>query len=119
MELQGKVIKILEPTTYTSKKDGSKQFIFGFVIETSGDYPSKVCMQVFGTDRWTQFKIQVGASGTFMFNVASREYKERWYTELTCYRVSIGSNATSGTVAAPAQTQQAMPEAESSNNLPF
>lgn len=100
MEIQGKVVKVLEPTKYTSKKDGSEQYIYGFVIETSGQYTRKVFLQVFGSDRWSHFGLVVGSSGTFSFDVQSREWNGRWFTELTCFNVSLAVSASSPSASA-------------------
>lgn len=128
MEIQGKVVKVLEPTKYTSKKDGSEQYIYGFVIETSGQYARKVHMQVFGSERWSHFNLREGVSGTFSFEAQSREYKERWFTELTCFNVSLAVSAASPSASASQpvvvnkeykDARPAPPVAEEQEDLPF
>lgn len=86
MEVNARVIQVLEPTKYVSRKTGAEQYIYGFVVETINEqYQKKMYMQVFGTDKWTQFNIQVGKEYSLRFDVGSREYNGRWFTELTCF----------------------------------
>ena len=131
MEVNARVIQVLEPTKYTSRRDGSEQYIYSFVVETINEqYPKKMYMQVFGTDRWTQFNIQVGLDYTLRFDVSSREYNTRWYTELTCfsaYAISSGNQPQAQEQAKPqtapqTQTQTAPPPAtqeSEGDDLPF
>lgn len=47
MELQGKTVAVLDLVSGTSKSGKAYQKR-EFVIETAGQYPKKVCMQLFG-----------------------------------------------------------------------
>lgn len=87
MELSGKVYCILPPIQFTSKKSGTTDRKYGFVIETQGMYPKKVAFSVMGDERYKAMRIAEGFSYNVSFDVHSREYNGRWYTELDAWKV--------------------------------
>ena len=56
-----------------------------FVIETEGQYPKKVCLALWG-DKVDQSPA-VGDQLTCAINAESREYNNRWYTELRVWKI--------------------------------
>ena len=58
-----------------------------YVIETAGQIPRKVCFSLWG-DKIEQFNIQEGLEMEVMFDLESREYNGRWYTEIKAWKVS-------------------------------
>lgn len=60
----------------------------GFVIETGDDYPRKVAFTAFGEDRVAMYRnIPMNTMVTVTFTPESREFNERWYTDLRCTRI--------------------------------
>ena len=57
-----------------------------YVIEIPGDYPKQVCFMVWG-DKIDQFGIAEGQELTVHFDLESREYNGRWYTDVKAWRV--------------------------------
>lgn len=57
-----------------------------YVIETTGDYPKQVCFMVWG-DKIDDFRISEGDELTVHFDLESREYNGRWYTDVKAWRV--------------------------------
>lgn len=86
MELQVKVIGVLEPQSFESKKNGNTYVRHTFIGETSGQYPRKVAFTVMGDDRFKQMGIVVGGSYNVSFDVESREWQGRWFTEASAWR---------------------------------
>ncbi|MFK8052176.1 MAG: DUF3127 domain-containing protein [Woeseiaceae bacterium] len=84
MELVGKIINALEEKSGTSSRGGWRKQ--EYVIEIPGDYPKQVCFMVWG-DKIDQFNISVGESLTVHFDLESREYNGRWYTDVKAWRV--------------------------------
>lgn len=87
MELIGKLIKILpEQNGQTERGPWVRG---GFVIEfQDGEYPRNAAFTLFGENRINMVKsISLGSMVRVQFSVNSREYQERWYTDLSCYRV--------------------------------
>jgi hypothetical protein len=88
MEIKGKLIKLL-PLQSGEGKNGpwKKQ---EFVIETQGQYPKKVCFSLWG-DKADQVSGKEGNDVTVFFDIESREYNSRWYTEAKAWKVETGS----------------------------
>lgn len=84
-ETKGKIVKILEPQTGTSKNgEWKKQDI---VVETAEAYPKKICFSLWN-DKLSQLEgVEVGDEVRVMFNVASREYNNKWYSDITAYQL--------------------------------
>lgn len=70
-----------------------------FVIETQESFPQKMAFTLFN-DRIDQFQIYVGQDVRVSFDISSRDYQGRWYTDLRAWRVE-DVNATAA-AAAPA-----------------
>ena len=84
MEISGKVINIL-PLQSGSGKNGTwkKQ---DFVIETMAQIPRKVCFSLWG-DKIDQYSLKEGDEAEVSFDLESREYNGRWYTEAKAWKV--------------------------------
>lgn len=86
MEIQGKVIAILEPQRFVSSKNGNEYVTTVFVIVTPGQYPKKVAMKVMGEDKFKQMGIVMGGTYNVSFDVESREWQGKWFTECQAWR---------------------------------
>ena len=86
MELSGKVIAVLEPRGGVSKT-GNPWKVQEYVIETHDQYPRRMCFDVFGEDKITQFNIQVGEELTVHFDVDAREWQGRWFNSIRAWKV--------------------------------
>lgn len=125
LELSGKLIKKLPEVTGTGKT-GTNWIKQDFVIETQDQYPKKVCMNVWGDKTQDLAAVSEGEMVKIQFNVESREYNERWYTDIRAYRIDrMGAPAAGGSVpdnviVNPSGTVTFPPmEAESGDDLPF
>lgn len=84
MEIKGVIYKILELQSGTGAKgDWTKQEV---VIETEGQYPKKVCISAFNKVADSMDSLTEGMEVTAYVNPESREYNNRWYTELQCWK---------------------------------
>lgn len=122
MDLTCKVVSILPEQSFTGKQG---EFVrFGFVGETQGQYPKKVKFDVLGREKWEKLSpfIVLGSDVQVFFDVTSREYNGKWYTQCDAYRVSVVSAGASATAqsasVAPAAPAAAEPSS-SADNLPF
>lgn len=96
MDIEGKLIQKLGVQSGKSARgDWAKQ---EFVIEyQDGNFPTKACFSVWGADKVKDLeRYQVGDSVKVSFNVSSREYNGKWYTDLRAWRISQA-----GVAAAP------------------
>lgn len=86
MDIQGKLIKILPENRGESARGPWVRG--GFVIETDEAYPKQVCFTCFGEDRIQMINgLVMNSPVVVTFAPESREYNDRWYTDLRCIRV--------------------------------
>jgi hypothetical protein len=90
MEITGKVFKMLPLVTGQGKNGEWKKQEFVIEIE-SGQFPKKVCLSLWG-DKIDQASIIEGETVKVFFDIESREYNGRWFTEARAWRVEKGSN---------------------------
>lgn len=114
MELTGKLIKILPETRGESQRGPWVRG--GFVIESDGDYPRQVAFTTFGEDRLAMVQnIPLNTPVVVNFNIESREFNERWYTDCRANRVQtyvpgqMPANAMGYNTYAPMQQQYQQP----------
>ena len=81
MEFTGKIIAILQPRGGVSKS-GNEWKSQEYVIEDHGQYPRKMCFDVFGADKIEQFNIQMGEELTVSFDVDARQWQDRWFNSI-------------------------------------
>ncbi|PWK20245.1 uncharacterized protein DUF3127 [Arcicella aurantiaca] len=100
LEFEGNLIKVLPEVTGQGKNGvWVKQ---DFVLETEEQYPKKACFTAWG-DKASDLKTySLGEKLRISFSVESREYNERWYTDLKAYRIESASGASSSPAAASA-----------------
>lgn len=118
MELQGKTVAVLDLVSGTSKSGKAYQKR-EFVIETAGQYPKKVCMQLFG-DKVNECP-NVGEEVKVSFDAESREWNGKWFTQLNAWKVERqGMQAAQQPVYQAAQPQApATTAAPQADDLPF
>ena len=118
MEIQGKVIASLEPQRFVSSKNGNEYVTIVFVIETQGQYPKKVAMKVIGEDKFKQMGIAIGGIYNVSFDVESREWKGKWFTECQAWRTQRVDGTQEQPQQAATQTAQKPAPAPAQNPLP-
>lgn len=119
MELKGRIIQIL-PLQTGEGKNGPWQKQ-DYILETMESYPKKVCFNLWG-DRINQFAIKQDEVITVHFDIESREFNGRWYTDVKAWR--IDRNLDAADTPPPAQGQAAdMPPpvdfGDADDDLPF
>ena len=136
MEITGKLIKILPETRGESQRGPWVRG--GFVIETDGEYPRMVAFTTFGEDRLAMVaSIPLNSPVVVTFTPESREYQERWYTDLRCSRIqsfvpgqmppaatgyawpAAAPQAAPAPAAAPAAPQAMPPQQPAAAQAPF
>lgn len=129
LELEGRIARKLGVQTGTSARGAwSKQeFVFEY---QEGNFPTQVCMNVWGEDKVRELdKYQVGDKVKIAFNLSSREYNGRWYTDVRAWRIEpAGSQPSvqpaqtpgvSAPVSAPMPSADDMSSPLSDDDLPF
>ena len=80
MEVIGKIIQVLPPQSGTSQA-GNQWKKQEYVLETEDAYPRKIHFDFFG-DRVDQFPLTLNDRIRLNFDIESREYNGRWYTNI-------------------------------------
>lgn len=107
MELNVKIVKVLEPQSFVSQKNGNTYTTHVFIGETSGQYPRRIAFRVLSDERYAQMGIVVGGSYNISFDIESREWQGRWFTECQAWRsVRVDGNTTQSAQGQPATKQQ-------------
>jgi hypothetical protein len=107
MEVRGKLVKILDLESGTSKagKEWQKQTV---VVETDNEFNNLTAISAFGDKVQKMNKLEVGMTVAILCNVYSREYKGKYYHNIDGYHFT---------------QQEEAPEAESdfitSDDIPF
>ena len=112
--IKGRVVKIKDLETIKTKKgtDFTKQEV---VIDQNKNYNSEVCL-VFLADNVDHVrKLNEGEVYEFYINVSSREYNERHYTQVDCWRaVQLNPEAPK-----KEEAKGFVPVGDEQNDLPF
>jgi hypothetical protein len=118
MEIIGKVVSILPLESGQGKNGEWKKQQFVIEIE-SGQFPKKVCAQLWG-DKIAQAGLVEGETVKVFFDLESREFNGRWYTDVKAWRVekSGGATATPGVPAEEAYNPPLEPGSPT-DDLPF
>lgn len=88
MEVTGTIIKINIPKTGTSQsgKDWMSQEV---VIETTEQYPKKICLQTFNKTVLEALEnYKVGYKITASINIESKEVNGNWFTNVQMWKIA-------------------------------
>lgn len=86
MQISAKLIQIL-PLQSGNGKNGEwkKQDI---IVETQEQYPKKICVSVWG-DKIPSQPLIVGINLLIDIDIESREYNDRWYTDVKAWKIQV------------------------------
>ena len=84
MDISGKIIQLLPVQTGQGKNGTWKKQ--EFILETGDTYPKKVCIAVWG-DKIDMGSFKTGDMVDVSFDVESREYNGRWYTDVKAWKI--------------------------------
>ena len=101
LEISGRLVTVLPEQTGNGRNGVWKKQ--DFVIEIAGPYPKKVCMTAWGDKADALLEASTGDELKVSFDVESREYNGRWYTDLKAWKIEP---ATAGAQSSQPQPQQ-------------
>ena len=107
MEITGKIIIAMPETSGTSKA-GNNWRKKEYVIETQEQYPKKVIFNFFN-DNVTKYPLEVGDVVKVSFDLNSREYNGRWYTEVSAWKAESAEQTTAPQVPASQPSFRSQP----------
>ena len=115
MQLTAKLTQLLPLQTGTGKNgQWKKQDI---IVETDSTYPKKICVSIWG-DKIDASQLQLGNQLRIDFDVESREFNGRWYTDVKAWKIETAGS----TIPAGSEKATSNMGPENSNNdddLPF
>lgn len=101
LEITGKLVQKLAMQSGTSAKGNTWQKQ-EFVIETGDQFPKKICANLWGdkADQLNQYNI--GDMVKVSFDLESREFNGRWYTDVKAWKLEHPQMAANGMPQPPA-----------------
>ncbi len=121
LEISGKLSQFLPEVSGTGKS-GTTWSKRDFVIETIDAFPKKICLSAWGDKTAELTGVGVGEMVKVSFDVSSREYNGKWYTDLRAWKIEKMGASTPGAVQSDGTgTFDAAPAGGESTNddLPF
>lgn len=116
MQFTAKLIQVLPLQTGNGKNgQWKKQDI---IVETGDQYPKKVCVSIWG-DKINESLLKAGTMLTISFDVESREYNGRWYTDVKAWKVEPAGGADTVDKAPDDQVYFDEGNMDTANDLPF
>ena len=120
-KVKGKILQILPEQKGTSSRGEWKKQ--DFVIETTDDqFPKKICFTLFNDKTSSLENIKPNTEVEVSFSVESREYNEKWYSNVNAFRIErVQEEGATGTTPPPFTAADIPPLGEMSDNddLPF
>ena len=110
-EINGKVIAVLPIATGEGKNGTWKSQ--DYVLETGGQYPKKVCFNLFG-DSIDKFNVGIDDEIKVSYDIESREYNGRWFTTIRAWKVEKEAGVSKAAAVNDVPTTPA-----SDSDLPF
>lgn len=111
MELEGKIIQVLDVREGTSARTGAPWKVQSYVLEipNGAAYPRRMVFEVFGEDKISLFNIQEGQEVKVSFDIDAREYQGRWFNTIRAWKVEppTATAAAAAPGVAPAAPQPA------------
>jgi hypothetical protein len=118
LEITGKVFTVLPSQNGQGQKGPwVKQ---NFVIETGDQYPKKVCLMAWNDKAELVSRLKEGDEVKVAFDLESREFNGKWYTDAKVWKMEVLSQNSSASVHEPSPsviTEEAPPSV--SDDLPF
>ena len=88
MEIKGTIIHAMPEVSGVSKAGNSwkkKEYV---LENTEGNFPRKVAFTCFGENA-DRIQLKPGDKVTMYFDIESREFSGRWYTDIRCWRCDV------------------------------
>ena len=113
MNIKAKVLQVL-PLQSGVGKNGQwrKQDI---IVETDGEYPKKICVSVWG-DKINDKQLIVGNNLLIDFELESREFNSKWYTDVRAWKLTADENKISTSLQEDVTSSE---EPTEEDDLPF
>ncbi|MDR2084222.1 MAG: DUF3127 domain-containing protein [Bacteroidales bacterium] len=92
MQLKTKLVEVLPLQTGVGKT-GQEWKKLSIIVETLENYPKKICVNIWG-DKINESILNIGAILDINFDVESREFNGKWYTDVKAWKVEASNETT-------------------------
>ncbi|MDD2799184.1 MAG: DUF3127 domain-containing protein [Bacteroidales bacterium] len=116
MEITGKIVQLLPLQTGQGKNGVWKKQ--DYIIEFGDQYPKKVCFNIWG-DKIDTFDLKEGEEVKVDFDIESREFNGRWYTDVKAWNVSRPNGSVAPVNSAPLPKEEDFLSQAPGTDLPF
>ena len=118
MQLTATLTQLLSLQTGESKNGSWKKQ--DIIVSTDGQYPKKICVSIWG-DKINESQLQIGNVLTIFYELESREYNNKWYTDVKAWKIETASVASTPVAKTNIPTPQnfQISEDEEDDGLPF
>jgi hypothetical protein len=120
LEISGRLNQFLPEVSGTGK-NGTAWTKRDFIIETVDNFPKKICISAWGDKAAELNGIGIGEMIKVSFDVQSREYNGKWYTDLRAWKIERqGAAAQPSAISPESGSFSASSDADSpADDLPF
>ena len=120
-KVKGKILQVLPEQKGTSARGEWKKQ--DFVIETADDqFPKKICFTLFNDKTSSLESIKPNMQVEVSFSIESREFNQKWYTNVNAFRIESVKEDGSAVTTPPPYTEADIPplrENDENDDLPF
>ena len=121
MQITAKLIQMLPLQTGVSRNgEWKKQDI---IVETNDRFPKKLCISIWG-EKIQPSQLKQGNTLTIDFDIESREFNGRWYTDIKAWKVEAAVDTANNATLQSFPSDYSFPEpppppADEPDDLPF
>jgi len=90
MDISGKIVRVLPEKSGQSSRGGWRKQ--EYILEIPGKFPKQLCFMAWG-DKIDEFGIREGQDLQVFIDIESREYNDRWYTDVKAWKVAAAGVA--------------------------
>ena len=117
-KVKGRVIRILPEISGTSAKGEWKKRDF-VIDDEDGQYSKNICFTLFNDKSDFANRIKVGSQVEVSFSIESREYNDKWFSNVNAFRVDVIGNQTNATAPFDSRTPIDSNNDDDGSGLPF
>jgi len=116
MKLENVKVALVNEVETGKSQDGNEWKKQTVIVTTGGQYPKTIAVSCMGKTVDYSSQLKVGQTIDVEFDVQSREYNGRWYTDVKAWKITAQTGSTN--VPASEAVSATTPEGKS-NDLPF
>lgn len=122
------VLQTKQGVSASGKEWATQEFI---LTTDDSNYPCDICFRIFGNDKITECAVNAGESLQVFFDIRSRDYNGRWFTDINVWKIDRMLNPnevapgvqndshTQGNAGFQQHTQPVQQQQGNNNDLPF